>query len=92
MSLYDEVSYDQTSELTFHNVDYILHAYVQNNALLVEAEQKSNGHRWRGEFAMRCMYTHTPALLARVSIFDAYTALGANDLHLSISIPFTPKN
>jgi hypothetical protein len=45
------VSFDQTTDATFHGVEYTLHAYVQADHLCIEAEQKSNGDRWTGQFS-----------------------------------------
>ncbi len=51
-------AYEQTVELTFHNVDYILHAFVAAaEELVVEVEQKSNGNRWQGRFPAQCKLT-----------------------------------
>jgi hypothetical protein len=76
------LSYDQTAALTFHHIDYLLHAsvrYTQLQAappspnssvapsspspyssggppmpiLVLEAEQRSNGARWIGEFSAK---------------------------------------
>lgn len=46
------IEYDQTVECTFHNVDYILRGHVDGKGeLVIEAEQKSNGARWFGQFS-----------------------------------------
>ena len=46
------IEYDQTVECTFHNVDYILRGHVDGKVeLVIEAEQKSNGARWFGQFS-----------------------------------------
>eukprot|EP00462_Mataza_sp_D1_P008184 CAMPEP_0175164268 /NCGR_PEP_ID=MMETSP0087-20121206/26306_1 /TAXON_ID=136419 /ORGANISM="Unknown Unknown, Strain D1" /LENGTH=629 /DNA_ID=CAMNT_0016453255 /DNA_START=52 /DNA_END=1941 /DNA_ORIENTATION=- len=71
MSSTDQVAYDQVAELTFHNVEYILHAFVKNDNLVIEAEQKSNGHRWSGEFALRYIeeMTHKTGNFKKFSVF-----------------------
>lgn len=69
--MFDEVAYDQTADLTFHNVDYILHAFAQNSTLIIEAEQKSNGQRWKGEYPTRYIeeMTHKTGNFKKFSVF-----------------------
>mmetsp|Transcript_33642 Transcript_33642/g.65485 ORF Transcript_33642/g.65485 Transcript_33642/m.65485 type:complete len:561 (+) Transcript_33642:76-1758(+) len=50
------VQYDQTVSMTFQNVEYVLHGFVDEKGhLVVEAEQRSNGARWCGRFAPRAL-------------------------------------
>ena len=49
--------YEQTVELVLHNTLYIVHAYTKDDTLYIEAEQKSDGSQWTGEFTIKCKHT-----------------------------------
>jgi coiled-coil domain-containing protein 61 len=44
-------SYDQTAQLVLHGAEYLVHCFVEGDALHVELEHAASGERWRGRFA-----------------------------------------
>jgi hypothetical protein len=47
--------FEQVVELVFQNVQYLLTvALAPGDTLCVEAEHKTDGSRWRGDFTSRC--------------------------------------
>eukprot|EP00954_Amorphochlora_amoebiformis_P022728 1355200-Amorphochlora_amoeboformis.AAC.2 len=46
------IQYDQTVTLSFRDVNYFVHGFVDEEGdLVVEVEQKANGARWCGRFS-----------------------------------------
>merc|ERR1712070_1342405 len=63
----------QEVEVTFHNVDYILtlDAPASAEAVIIEVERKSDGNRWRGNFAARYIeeITHKTGNFKKFPVF-----------------------
>lgn len=61
--------FEQVVELVFQNVQYLLTvSLAPGDTLCVEAEHKTDGSRWRGDFTARCKFS-TPTLL-RIPLFS----------------------
>jgi len=53
--------FEQVVELVFQNVQYLLTvSLAPGDTLCVEAEHKSDGSRWRGDFTARCQFNLNP--------------------------------
>ena len=50
--------FEQVVELVFQNVQYLLTvSLAPGDTLCVEAEHKTDGSRWRGDFTSRCQFS-----------------------------------
>jgi coiled-coil domain-containing protein 61 len=67
----DSVAFDQTAELTFHNVEYIIHAFLRDETLVIETEQKNNGQQWISEFSLSYIeeMTHKTGNFKKFNVF-----------------------
>mmetsp|Transcript_28882 Transcript_28882/g.66754 ORF Transcript_28882/g.66754 Transcript_28882/m.66754 type:complete len:646 (+) Transcript_28882:76-2013(+) len=69
----------QSMELTFHNVDYLISVQShENESLELDVEQKSNGDRWHGEFSARYIedVTHQTGNYKKFQVFVKMLSTG----------------
>jgi hypothetical protein len=68
--------FEQVVELVFQNVQYLLTvSLAPGDTLCVEAEHKTDGSRWRGDFTARCQFsTQTLPKISSYLVF--FTAMG----------------
>lgn len=62
--------FEQVVELVFQNVQYLLTvSLAPADTLSVEAEHKTDGSRWRGDFTARCQLPPFNSLVATAFLY-----------------------